>query len=167
MLVILVLLVSLISCCDEAKEYSDFSQCYKITVDYSQSIAQMIGAGGYDCVDPDITAEHFPIQGDSIKSVEVFLFHFNYSIFSEDAIVEMDKDGYRPVNAAELFGLGAQHPQLQLEFPIVCLGTIWQCLNGLNQCPVLGTSDGFERRLTHYYFGRSWYAGYRFAVASK
>jgi undecaprenyl-diphosphatase len=52
------------------------------------------------------------------------LFHFNRDISSEDAIAEMDKDGFRPATLAELLALGEAQPELQKQFPIIALSSV-------------------------------------------
>ncbi len=99
---------------------------YKVTVDYKQTVIQMIQAGKYDWINDDITAERFPIQGEGEKEVEVTLFHFGWKISSETAISAMDKAGYRPATIEELLALGSSHPRLQGQFPVMALGSAWQ-----------------------------------------
>lgn len=100
-----------------------------LTVDYSRTVQEMINAGNYDWTNNDITVKHFPLPTElSGKKVPVStkLFHFNRSISSKDATSEMDKAGYRPATLAELLALGEAHPELQKEFPLVALGSVWR-----------------------------------------
>jgi hypothetical protein len=98
---------------------------YVVSVDYSQSFEQMVKAGGYDQVSPDITPGHFPVKGEGKKEVKIRLIIFNSSVSSDTAIKMMADSGYRPAKFEELCALGAQYPDLQNDYAIIALGTIW------------------------------------------
>lgn len=137
----------------------------KLTVDYTKTIEQAIADGKYDWKDSDITAKNFPISPEMIgkkSDVSAKLFHFNRDISSDDVISEMDKSGYRPATLMELLVLGILFPELQRQFPIVALGSIWHdgfdyrhvpYLNvfgsrrGLNLCGFDGGWDAHDRFL--------------------
>lgn len=139
---------------------------YKLLVNYDQTLAEMILAGRYDWVNSDITAEHFPVTGEGEKSVEVTLFHFDRPIISEDAIREMDQAGFRPARIEELLALGAAQPDLQREFPIVELGSVWV---GRGGCRDAGYLDcrGSKRELVLHWFDSGWDGHCRFAAIRK
>ena len=139
---------------------------FQVTVDYGQLLVDMIKAGNYDWKSDDITAEHFPVQGEGKKEKEVTLFHFKREISSETAISEMDKAGYRPATIEELLALGYSYPELQKQFPIVALGFGWQ-----NQCdyccvPCLDLHIT-GRRLWLYHSESDWRECCRFAAVRK
>jgi hypothetical protein len=46
------------------------------TIDFSQTLEQMIAAGKYDCTNPDIKADKFPIEGTGTKKFRNKVFHF-------------------------------------------------------------------------------------------
>ncbi|MFA4942552.1 MAG: hypothetical protein WC564_02880 [Patescibacteria group bacterium] len=101
----------------------------KLIVDYSKTIDQAIDDGSYADIHFDITAENFPILND-VDGLPVAicgkLFHFNRDdISSEDAIKRMGRAGYRPAKIRELLALGAAHPELQMKFLIVALGSVF------------------------------------------
>lgn len=143
---------------------------YKIVVDYGISLAEMIKTGKYDWVNDDIVAKNFPIQiqaqGNEKQELEITLFHFNRYIGSDDAIKEIDKAGYRPVSLAELLALGTSQPELQRQFPIIALGSVWQYRNGYRYVPYLWYG-GSNRRLSLGLFEGGWDPYCRFAVARK
>lgn len=143
---------------------------YKIVVDYGISLAEMIKTGKYDWVNDDIVAKNFPIQiqaqGNEKQELEITLFHFNRYIGSDDAIKEIDKAGYRPVSLAELLALGTSQPELQRQFPIIALGSVWQDRYGDRYVPYLWL-DGSDRCLYLFLFESDWFPLFRFAVARK
>jgi len=136
-------------------------QVFKVLVDYTKSLKEMIKAGKYDRVNDDITSNRFPIKGSGQKEVEITLFHFNRVISSDNAIAEMAKAGYRPVLSEELLTLGAAEKELQKQFPIVALGSLWQ------SCVLSLSWDGCGRCLVLDFFEHSWSGHYRFAAVRK
>lgn len=140
-----------------------------LTVDYSKNLKEMIAAGKYDRTNSDITEKHFPLptelNGKKVESSSK-LFHFNRSISSKDAISEMDKVGYRPATLAELLALGESQPDLQRQFPIIALGSVWHHASGRRVVPGLDV-DGIGRKLDLYWFDGDWGAHYRFLAVRK
>ena len=139
---------------------------YPITINYDLSLAEMIVAGQYGWVNDDITADHFPIQGEGQVEVGVELVHFNRSMESDDVLKEMDKAGLRPATLAELLAFGAKYPKKQKEFPIIALGSVWQDLFGYRSVPALW-SDGVRRDLALDCFEFRWSEYFRFAAVRK
>lgn len=78
----------------------------------------------------------------------------------------MDKAGYRPANIAELLALGAQYPDIQRQFPIVALGSVWR-LRSSGPCVPCLWGDDWERGLHLRQLMDKWHPGYRFAVVRK
>lgn len=143
---------------------------FNLIVDYSQSFADMIAAGKYDWVNPDITADHFPITGTGKQEVRVELLHFNHYFNNGDEVLaEIDKLGYRPYRPAkikELLALGAVQPELQRQFPIAALGSIWRDAGGFRGFACLDR-DGTNRGLDLYWVGDDFHDRWRFAVVRK
>ncbi len=124
----------------QIKKVVDTANEITLIVDYTKTIDQAIDDGNYDWENYKITAKNFPVSPEMIgKKVEVTtkLFHFNYQISSKDAISEMGKNGYRPANLRELLALGFIFPELQRQFPIVALGSIFHRIFLPNCVPVL------------------------------
>lgn len=138
---------------------------YPVTVNYDLSLAGMIKAGWYDWVNSDITEKYFSMNSTGTKEVVTRLVHFNQYLSSDDVLRELDKRGLRPATIAELLAFGAKYPELQRQFPIVALGSIWQHL-GLRFVPYL-YGRGSERRLSLDWFEYGWYDGYRFLAVRK
>jgi len=140
-----------------------------LSVDYSRTVQEMINAGKYGWTNDNITEKHFPLptelNGKKV-SVSTKLFHFNRPINSQDAIKEMDKAGYRPATLAELLALGEKQPELQKEFPIVALGSIWTDANGNRNVPYLDV-NGHKRKLNLNWFDNDWNDNCRFLAVRK
>ena len=145
---------------------SEVRQTFRVLVDYSKSLAEMIQAGNYDWKNNDITQDHFPTKGNGQQEVEVVLFHFGRNISSDDAIAEMERAGYRPARIEELLALGASQPELQKQYPIVGLGSVWRDPSGLRRVPYLFWDDSGRRLRLHWLEG-DWRESCRFVALRK
>ncbi len=139
---------------------------YSMSVDYDRPVKDGIKAGKYDWKNDDITAEHFPSQETGTKDATVELFHYGKDISTDEVIADMDKHGYRPATLKEILALGEKHPDLQREFPIIGLGSVWRSPPGGRYCPYL-FRDGSGRRLSLGWFGNGWSDVCRFAAVRK
>ncbi|MBU2539652.1 hypothetical protein KJ786_00610 [Patescibacteria group bacterium] len=134
---------------------------YNLTVDRTKTLAEMIKAGKYDCVNSDITQEHFPVVGSGKEEKEFILFDFKRNISSDDAIAEMSQAGCEPGDIADLLALGSDQPELQRQFPIVALKSSWRVPGGCLLVPCL-CSLADDRRVPLRSFGSAWYEDDRF-----
>ena len=139
---------------------------FKVVVDYTQSLADMISAGKYDWVNGDIIAENFPISGSGQAELNAELVHFNRIMESGDVLKELDKLGLRPANIAELLAFGAKYPDKQREFPIIALGSVWQNRYGYRYVPELW-SGSVRRKLNLHWLGDRWDEDDRFLAFRK
>lgn len=138
---------------------------YPITVNYGLSLKEMIAVGRYDREDKDITALHFPMKGEGTKEVVTELVHFNRHMESEDVLREFDERSLRPATIKELLAFGAKYPELQRQFPIVALGSIWWHL--AYRFVLCLDRYGSERGLRLIWFGHGWRDDCRFLAVRK
>jgi hypothetical protein len=101
-----------------------------IAVDFGRPLAAMIAAGSYDWVNPDITAERFPVDGTGKKMFRTKLFHFDRYISSEEVVAAIKDENFTPGNHVHGFAFGAAFPEQQRKHPIACLGSSAQVLGG-------------------------------------
>lgn len=134
-------------------------------VDYGMTLEQMIAAGKYDWSNSDITAKRFPLTGTGKVAFEPKLFHFDRSISSEDAIKEMEKEGFRPAKIEELLAYGALLPEEQRKYPIIALGSVAE-IDGSRGVACLHRV-GSERSLGLRWFDGDWDGCYRFLGVRK
>lgn len=139
---------------------------FNLTVNYDQSIEDARKRGNYDWENSDITSKNFPTNRKGTADVTIKLVHFDRSISSENAIKELDKIGLRPAETHELLALGASYPELQREFPIIALGSVWRDRYVCRSVPYLRRC-GSERRLDRDWFGNDWLEHCRFAAVPK
>ena len=142
------------------------AEVFQIVVDHSQTLADMITAGKYDWVNPDITQDHFPISGNGIVELTPELIHFGKSMGTDNVFKELDRRCLRPATLAELLAFGAKHPEKQREFPIVALGSVWAHSLGYRGVPYLGESAS-KRSLDFYWYDVGWGGSFRFLVCRK
>lgn len=139
---------------------------YPVTIDYVQSLQDMIAAGKYDYANEHITAENFPVKGEGAVNAEVVLVHFDRPIESDDAVKELAQLGLEPAKLEHLLAFGAKFSKIQREFPIVGLGSSWVRPRGSRHVPCL-REDSRMRSLDLYYWDAAWPARFRFAAVRK
>ncbi|MCX6786943.1 MAG: hypothetical protein NTY93_00210 [Candidatus Kaiserbacteria bacterium] len=148
---------------------TDMPEIFRLTVDYGQSLEQMVAAGHYDLKNDDITAKRFTIKGEGIIQFEAHYFHFNRTISSDDAVKEIEKsDTANPWSAAKIehvLSHGATFPEEQRKFPIIGLGSVAE-VDGDRNVPCLDR-DGSYRRLDLNWWSDDWDPNYRFLAVRK
>lgn len=118
------------------------------------NLKDLIDSHKFDGVNPSITSETFSeedIRGDDYK-----LFHFERYLSSEEAIKEMEKEGYSAANLYELLSW----KEWNKKDSVISLGSVVKVLGG-RHVPCLGGSDS-KRYLNLDWWVSDWYADYRF-----
>jgi len=139
---------------------------YPLSVDYERSVEKGVKAGRYDWANSDITARNFPTERNGTAEVAVELVHFNRHVSTDEAFRELDRMGFRPAELHELLAFGEKHPEVQREFPVVALGSVWQFRYGSRFVPYLSGGDS-ERGLYLGWIGFDWFEVCRFAAVRK
>jgi hypothetical protein len=139
---------------------------YPLSVDYGRSVGDAVGGGYYDWASTSITSKNFPTKRQGVAEVPVELIHFNRDISTDKALRELDRMGFRPAEIHELLAFGEKYPEVQLEFPVVALASVWQDRYGFRYVSYLGRS-GSERGLYLYRIEDDWDGIARFAVVRK
>ena len=139
---------------------------FQVTVDYTKSLAEMVMAGKYDWVNPNIIADNFPVQGKGRQDKECVLFPFGHGISSDEAIRLMAEEGCDPCMIEDLVKFGEEEPSLQREFPIVGLGSSWRDEFGHRRVPMLHREEA-RRSLNLRWFEGDWLARHRFLGVRK
>lgn|GEM_PF-1826592 len=101
---------------------------YPITVDYDQSLAQMIAADKFDLVHHQITWRHFRVRGIGQVNLDAVLVRFNSRLTGQEALAKLEKNNLRPATIAELLAFGVKYPDKQRTQAIVALGSSWENL---------------------------------------
>jgi len=146
----------------EEKSNPSGRKAFELEIDGTKILEQLIADGKYDWKNSDIKEKNFPIKDKTKRMATIELFHFGFDISSDSAIKAMEKEGFRPATIEELLALGAKHPELQKEFPIIALGSVWRGFCGDRHVPVLCWSDS-ERELRLSRWDGDWDGLFRFA----
>lgn len=139
---------------------------FAVTVDYSTPLETMVAEGKYDYVNPNITVANFPITGTGVVEEEIILVHLDRDISSDDAVRELHEMGLEPARIEHATAFGAKYPDVQREYPIVFLGSVWTHSGGRRSVPCLGYWDA-KRELYLLWWRADWNRAYRFAAVRK
>lgn len=131
---------------------------YPVQIDYDLSLKDMVEAGNYNRVDPDIlnfsvigkgkreihlqllmiidSCGHtgviqFPVprQGNASSDEGIVVINAEKGvIYSEEVFACMDSVGLRPAKVEEMLAFGARYPTVQLQHLVICLGSTWNDL---------------------------------------
>jgi len=149
-------------------------ETYKVMVDYGKSLSKMIEAGKYDEFNDDINDKHFPIQGAGSPrkagqhEAELMLVHLNWNATTKEVLEHLNSQGLEPARLEYLLVFGAAYPELQRQFPIIALGSVWVIDGGSRRYPYLRSNDD-ERRLILSWAGdgNHWHETCRFLAVRK
>ncbi len=130
------------------------------------ALVELIKDCRFDYVNLDITEKNFPITNRPSGEVEMKVFHFNQVIGSDEAIREMEKEGYRPAELPEALAYAKANPDEQRKHPIVILGSVWRDFDGDRVVPCLDEWDG-DRELRLPWYDRRWHGDCRFLAVRK
>jgi len=139
---------------------------YPLSVNYERSVEDGVKAGRYDWVSFNITSRNFPTKRKGTEKVALELINFNRSVSTDEALHELYRMGYRPAELRELLAFGEKYPEVQREFLVVALGSVWQNQNGYRHVPYLGR-NGSRRHLGLNWLGDDWNEICRFAAVRK
>jgi hypothetical protein len=105
---------------------STTNQTYLFTVDYSQTLEQMIAAGHYDWTNDKINAQSFSIEGTGAIEFEAVLFHLYKDISFSFQIIkgQIEEVGFEVGKIEHILSFGASYPEEQRKFPIFGLGFV-------------------------------------------
>lgn len=103
-----------------------------VKVDYRANFRKLVETGKYDYIgysvfNRKITNVHH--RNVCEKKAEMFLLNFSEELDTQTIISRISELNFLPATSLELLALGAQHPELQLCFPIIALGSrfVSQC----------------------------------------
>jgi hypothetical protein len=139
---------------------------FTLLVNYDRRVEAGVCAGHYDWSSSDITDKNFSTTQQGTKEAAVQLIHFNKTMSTDQVLAELDNMNLKPAGAQECLSFGEKYPDIQREFPIAFLGSVWQDLGGNRFCPCLGRS-GSGRSLGLFWVGGDWIGICRFAAVSK
>ncbi len=142
------------------------STFYPVIVDYDIAVEEAIKLGNYDWVEKFITQNNFPNKKKGKGELIVDIIHLNCWVFTEEVLKELDRIRYRPVDFMELLAFSAKYPDVQREFTVVALGSVYRLPSGYYSSPTLHNRPGHEDRWLCS-SSDPWYPESRFAAVRK
>jgi hypothetical protein len=141
---------------------------YKVVVDYSKSLSEMINLGEYGHVSDAIDDRYFSFVGVGQHEVELVLVHLGRPAWTKEVLEEMSEQGLEPAKIEHLLAFGAKYKDIQCEFPIVALGSYRHPGSVRGYCPCLDKRMGRrEIQNDSDSWGSSWKACHRFLAIRK
>ena len=137
-----------------------------ISANYGMSVEDAVALGRYDWANSDIASKNFSTKRTGKANLTIELPHFNRTISTEGALRELDRMGMRSAELHELLAFGEKYPDVQREFPIVALGSVWRSRDGGRHVPCL-SGGGSGRSLRLRWIVSGWNDVYRFAAVRK
>lgn len=145
---------------EAAREMKDRIEL-SITVKDGETFDILIAAGNYGWRRDWITAKRFPVRKSEAGERKLVVLYFNRLISSEDVIKEALAQGLERPSYEDCLRFGAQHPDLQRQFPLVFLHEPVRDASGGPDVLCLNRRDG-ERRLNGDWFDDGWSDSCRF-----
>jgi len=143
-----------------ATETVEVEYVRKITIDYDRSREDAIEDGQYDWVNDKIIktefAENDKEKGKKEVNFKIFSLRKGRSSQSQEAIEQMEQEGYRPATLKELLAFGAVNPEFQTEFPVNALGEVVSHPEKEIDCVFEIFSVDGERRVTFQPLDKKW-----------
>ncbi len=140
---------------------------FLLTVDYDVPLAELVAAGHYDYVSPDITEEHFSVRRGE-PNIESFVVHLSRPTPTDNVVNELERHDLRPATLPELLAFGAQYPNPKHEFPVLALGSIWDDPeNGYRRAVRILEHPGDRRLDLTWDHGAEWNQLYHFLAVQK
>lgn len=118
------------------------------------TLQQLIDPWKFDYVNSDITKKNFSLEDRGLDEYKVF--HFDKYLSSKEVIEEMEKEGYSPANAYELFTWKEWNGKVF----VIALGSVAE-VRGERAVLYLGRY-GSLRKLNLGWFDGGWGGGCRF-----
>ena len=123
---------------------------FPIKIDYSKSLDEMISVGHYKGHIPEMI-KGYPLSGEGVHEKKLILVRIDGEMYIDSVRIVFMQRGLRAAYLEELLALGEQHPDLQRRFPIMALGSVWDCPHtGASMVPSLyrhGPEGNEERTL--------------------
>ena len=139
---------------------------YSVIIDYNLTTEQMVAAGKYGEIFDNINFKNFSVKGKGRIKRQLELLFYDKSMRADAILADMDASGFRPATIEELLAFGIKYPKLQRVFPIVALGSVYQCRNGEIGVVCLD-NNRYKRTLQLTWVACDWDKHYRYLAVRK
>lgn len=133
----------------------------EVMVDFRLSVSEMIAAGQFGWVNPQIAEVRCPIAGAGVAKAVLELVYRGQYVKSQEVIGEFSRRNLQPARFEHLLALAAQYPELQQQFPIAILTSDWEGKDGSRYVFCIG-QGARGRYLSFREFDRLWRGYWRF-----
>jgi len=138
-----------------------------VMVDETKTVDELVKACKFDWVNGDINSVNFPNPaGGTTGDQELALFHFDKTMSSNGVSADMEREGCEPATIWDLLALAQKEPDLQRQFLIVALKSVWRD-SGRRRYVSCLYGRALGRRLHLYYLDGDWDDNYRFLARRK
>jgi hypothetical protein len=96
---------------------------YPITVDYGQSVEDLIKSGSYRWTYSELSSRNFPPQAAGTKQLSATLVRIRGESTIDQVVAAEAKDGFRPATIQELLAFGDTYPEMIKNITIAGLGS--------------------------------------------
>lgn len=131
------------------------------------TLEELISFGHYDWVGDDIKAKYFPLDDSQFGRHDLILVHLNRDANSGVVLRHLDEQGLVPAKIGHLLGFGVKYPDVQLQFPVIALGSSWSSGSVGQLVPYLGSGYGGSRWLHFSFMKLIWRDDSRFLALRK
>jgi hypothetical protein len=142
------------------------SDLFPLTVNYDLPLTEAVEAGMYQGVHSAITSQNFPSTRHGQAQLEIILVRYGRRMTSEEVLCELEKEALRPAELPEFLAFGAEYPEIQRQFSVVGLGSVWRDKKGYRNVPCLYEASE-ARYLDLHWWDDGWYSYSRFAAIRK
>jgi hypothetical protein len=95
-------------------------------INYARTLAEMISAGNYVGVDPEINDQNFLVVGTGECEVGLARVHLKKGCETEEILTYLAQHNLQPAKIEHLLAIGETHEQGRCLFPkLIALGTSW------------------------------------------
>ncbi len=145
------------------------SDRFSLDVEYAgeETLRQLLKLGKYDWMNNDVSDKNFPQKKTGRESITLRLVNFERVVSTKDVLAELKQARLRPANPAEILVLGAKHPEIQQQFPIIALGQNWLLPNRDRMVVCLAWHSMLRRVHLLCQYRRDWPMHCRFAAVEK
>lgn len=141
---------------------------YPVEVDYDMELEELMNAGGYNDIHPDIQPSISWITESGKKdSVNLHLFPIGQPADTDGVRAMLKSKGLRPANLFEILVFGAKYQEVQWQCQVVALGSRWRNKNGDERVAYLGYNPfGRAVMMATLGIGKKWQSFCRFAAVA-
>lgn len=141
------------------------AQVIQVTVDYGQTLQEMIRAAGCRCLDADLMAKIFRFSKIGVWVAGLKIFHMGRYRTSSQVLLDHEHRNAKPAGIEHLLALRVNFPRFLRRYPFAAFGSI-EGAGGIAVVPVMSTDEqGFLLGIRD--FDSDWMGFWRFLTLTE